>query len=47
MGKGTLRKCDICTKFITPGLRHTRLDEMSQSRDEVNFTIRHKCGADV
>jgi hypothetical protein len=22
-------------------------DEMSQSRDEVNFTIRHKCGAGV
>ena len=38
MDKNTLSERDICTKFITPALRHTGWDEMSQIREEVSFT---------
>src|SRR5215469_17941936 len=38
MGKSSLSERDICTKFITPALRHAGWDEMSQIREEVTFT---------
>ena len=36
--KRTLSERDICTKFITPALRHAGWDEMMQIREEVSFT---------
>ena len=38
MDKRSLSERDICTKFITPTLRDAGWDEMSQLREEVNFT---------
>jgi len=38
MNKGALSERDICTKFITPALRHAGWDEMLQIREEVSFT---------
>ena len=38
MDKRDLSERDICTKFITPALREAGWDEMSQLREEVNFT---------
>jgi type I restriction enzyme R subunit len=38
LDKRTLSERDICTKFITPGLRQAGWDEMSQIREEVSFT---------
>ena len=38
MDKQTLSERDICTKFITPALRQSGWDEMSQIREEVSFT---------
>ena len=38
MDKKSLSERDICTKFITPALRKTGWDEMSQIREEVSFT---------
>ncbi len=38
MDKQGLSERDICTKFITPALRHAGWDEMSQIREEVSFT---------
>ncbi|WP_041603645.1 EcoAI/FtnUII family type I restriction enzme subunit R [Thioflavicoccus mobilis] len=38
MDKRSLSERDICTKFITPALRHAGWDEMSQIREEVSFT---------
>ena len=36
--KQSLSERDICTKFITPALRKSGWDEMSQIREEVSFT---------
>ena len=36
--KRGLSERDICTKFITPALRHAGWDEMAQIREEVTFT---------
>ena len=36
--KRILSERDICTKFITPALRHAGWDEMLQIREEVSFT---------
>ena len=36
--KKSLNERDICTKFITPALRHSGWDEMLQLREEVRFT---------
>jgi type I restriction enzyme R subunit len=38
MNKKALTERDICTKFITPALKHASWDEMSQIREEVSFT---------
>ncbi|HUE44918.1 MAG TPA: DEAD/DEAH box helicase family protein [Aestuariivirgaceae bacterium] len=38
MVKRGLSERDICTKFITPALRHAGWDEMLQIREEVSFT---------
>ena len=38
MEKRSLSERDICTKFITPALRGSGWDEMSQLREEVTFT---------
>src|SRR5262245_5942563 len=38
MDKKQLSERDICTKFITPSLRHTGWDELTQLREEVSFT---------
>jgi type I restriction enzyme, R subunit len=38
MEKRALSERDICTKFITPALRHAGWDEMLQIREEVSFT---------
>jgi type I restriction enzyme R subunit len=38
MNKKELSERDICTKFITPALRHAGWDEVSQLREEVSFT---------
>ena len=38
MDKRSLSERDICTKFITPALRGSGWDEMSQLREEVTFT---------
>lgn len=38
MNKRDLSERDICTKFITPALRHAGWDEMLQIREEVSFT---------
>jgi type I restriction enzyme R subunit len=36
--KRTLSERDICTKFITPALRRSGWDEISQIREEFSFT---------
>jgi len=38
MDKKGLSERDICTKFITPAVRKAGWDEMTQIREEVNFT---------
>jgi type I restriction enzyme R subunit len=38
MEKRSLSERDICTKFITPALRSAGWDEITQIREEVNFT---------
>ena len=38
MNKKNLSERDICTKFITPALRQSGWDEMTQIREEVYFT---------
>ena len=38
MNKKELSERDICTKFITPALRHAGWNEMTQLREEVSFT---------
>ena len=38
MNKKNLSERDICTKFITPALRKAGWDEMTQIREEFNFT---------
>ena len=38
MDKRSLSERDICTKFITPALRRSGWDEMTQIREEVSFT---------
>ena len=38
MNKKELSERDICTKFITPALRQSGWDEMTQLREEVTFT---------
>ena len=38
MDKKSLTERDICTKFITPALRKSGWDEMTQIREEVSFT---------
>ena len=38
MDKRSLSERDICTKFITPALRRSGWDEMTQIREEVYFT---------
>lgn len=38
MNKKLLSERDICTKYITPSLRHAGWDEMTQLREEVSFT---------
>ena len=38
MNKKNLSERDICTKFITPALRHAGWDEITQIREEVSFT---------
>ena len=38
MDKKDLSERDICTKFITPALRRSGWDEMTQIREEVSFT---------
>jgi type I restriction enzyme R subunit len=38
MDKSALSERDICTKFITPALRHAGWDEMLQIREEIGFT---------
>jgi type I restriction enzyme R subunit len=38
MNKQSLSERDICTKFITPALRQSGWDEMTQIREEVSFT---------
>lgn len=37
--KQGLSERDICTKLITPALRHAGWDELAQIREEVSFTI--------
>ncbi len=38
MDKKSLSERDVCTKFITPAVRHAGWDEMTQIREEVSFT---------
>jgi type I restriction enzyme R subunit len=38
MDKKALSERDICTKFITPAVKHAGWDEMTQIREEVSFT---------
>ncbi len=38
MNKQGLSERDICTKFITPALRRSGWDELTQIREEVGFT---------
>ena len=38
MDKKSLSERDICTKFITPALRHAGWNEIAQVREEVSFT---------
>jgi type I restriction enzyme R subunit len=38
VNKKDLNERDICTKFITPALRHAGWNEVSQIREEVRFT---------
>lgn len=38
MDKQALSKRDICTKFITPALRKAGWNELTQFREEVEFT---------
>ncbi|TDC79258.1 DEAD/DEAH box helicase [Micromonospora sp. KC606] len=38
MDKRNFNERDICTKFITPALRRTGWDELTQIREEVRFT---------
>jgi type I restriction enzyme, R subunit len=38
MDKQSLSERDICTKFITPALRKAGWDELTQLREEVEFT---------
>ena len=38
MNKKDLSERDICTKFITPSVKKAGWDEMTQIREEVNFT---------
>ena len=38
MSKQELSERDICTKFVTPALRRAGWDELTQLREEVNFT---------
>ena len=38
MDKKSLSEREICTKFITPALRRSEWDEMTQIREEVSFT---------
>src|SRR5271168_246108 len=38
MNKKDLSERDICTKFITPAVKHAGWDEMTQIREEVSFT---------
>ena len=38
MNKKDLSERDICTKFITPAVKHAGWDEMLQIREEVSFT---------
>ena len=38
MNKKQLSERDICTKFITPSLRQSGWDEMTQLREEVSLT---------
>jgi type I restriction enzyme R subunit len=38
MNKKDLSERDICTKFITPAVKRAGWDEMTQIREEVNFT---------
>src|SRR5262249_51791913 len=38
MDKKALSERDICTKFITPAIKNSGWDEMSQIREEVSFT---------
>ena len=38
MDKQALTERDICTKFITPALRNAGWDELTQLREEVEFT---------
>ena len=38
MNLQSLSERDICTKFITPALKNSGWDEMSQIREEVSFT---------
>lgn len=38
LDKKSLSERDICTKFITPAVRNTGWDELSQIREQVHFT---------
>lgn len=38
LDKKSLSERDICTKFITPAVRNTGWDELSQIREQVYFT---------
>ncbi len=38
MDKKAFSERDICTKFITPALKHAGWDEMTQIREDVSFT---------
>ena len=38
MNKKALSERDICSKFITPAVKKSGWDEMTQIREEVSFT---------
>ena len=38
MNKNALSERDICSKFITPAVKQSGWDEMTQIREEVSFT---------
>ncbi len=38
MDKKLLNERDICSKFITPAVKQAGWDDMTQIREEVNFT---------